>query len=172
MGEALLEVKNLRRSFGGLQAVGGVSFGVPRGTIKAVIGPNGAGKTTLFNLVAGTIPPQGGEVFFRGRPITGRRPHAIARLGIARTFQTTKLFAGMTVLENVMVGRHPRTRAGFIGGMLCLPSTWREKWEIEARARAILEDLGLGRRKPPLRHPAPRGVRPGPGDGAGAAPFG
>jgi branched-chain amino acid transport system ATP-binding protein len=143
VAEALLETRGLHRSFGGLQAVRGVSFAVPRGVIKAVIGPNGAGKTTLFNLIAGAIPPQRGDVLFRGRAITGRRPHTIASLGIARTFQTTKLFPHMTVLENVMVGRHPRTRSGFIAGMLNLPRTWRETRDMERASRAILDELGL-----------------------------
>jgi branched-chain amino acid transport system ATP-binding protein len=143
MDDALLEVRNLHRSFGGLQAVKDVHFQVQRGTIKAVIGPNGAGKTTLFNLIAGALPPQQGTVLFCGRPITGWKPHAIARLGIARTFQTTRLFPHMTVLENVMVGRHARTRCGFVAGMLRLPRAWREEREIQARALAILDDLGL-----------------------------
>jgi branched-chain amino acid transport system ATP-binding protein len=143
MAEMILETRNLCRSFGGLHAVKDVSFSVPRGTIKAVIGPNGAGKTTLFNLIAGTLPPHGGDVLFRGRAITACKPHAIACMGIARTFQTTRLFPRMTVLENVMVGRHCRTRSGFLAGMLSLPHTWREAREIEARARTILDDLGL-----------------------------
>ena len=143
MDDTLLEVRNLHRSFGGLQAVKDVHFQVKRGTIKAVIGPNGAGKTTLFNLIAGTLAPQQGVVLFRGRTITGWKPHAVARLGIARTFQTTRLFPHMTVLENVMVGRHVRTRSGFVAGMLNLPSTWREERAIQAQALAILDDLGL-----------------------------
>jgi branched-chain amino acid transport system ATP-binding protein len=143
MGDTLLETRSLHRFFGGLHAVKDVSFKVPQGAIKAVIGPNGAGKTTLFNLIAGTLAPHQGTVLFRGRPITARKPHAIARLGIARTFQTTKLFPHMTVLENVMVGRHPRTRAGFLAGMLNLPHTWRENRQIEAKAREVLADLGL-----------------------------
>jgi len=145
MGDVLLETKGLHRSFGGVHAVRDVSMQVHRGMIKAVIGPNGAGKTTLFNLIAGTIPPQKGEVSFQGRQITAWKPHAVAGLGIARTFQTTKLFPHMTVLENVMVGRHPRTRSGFLAGMLNLPCTWREDCEIRDKARAILEDLGLAR---------------------------
>ena len=116
MAEALLETRGLNRFFGGLQAVKDVSLKVHRGQIKAVIGPNGAGKTTLFNLIAGTLAPQGGAVLFQGRPITAWKPHAIAALGIARTFQTTRLFSHMTVLENVMVGRHARTRCGFLAG--------------------------------------------------------
>jgi len=143
MDSVLLETKSLHRSFGGVHAIRDVSIQVHRGTIKAVIGPNGAGKTTLFNLIAGTIPPQKGEVSFQGRRITAWKPHAVAGLGIARTFQTTKLFPHMSVLENVMVGRHPRTRSGFLAGMLNLPCTWREDCEIRDKALAILEDLGL-----------------------------
>jgi branched-chain amino acid transport system ATP-binding protein len=143
MDNVLLETKGLHRSFGGVHAVKDVTFHVPSGAIKAVIGPNGAGKTTLFNLIAGTLAPHRGDVVFRGQPITGRKPHAVAALGIARTFQTTKLFPHMTVLENVMMGRHTRTRSGFLAGMLNLPWTWREHRQTEAKARAILDELGL-----------------------------
>jgi branched-chain amino acid transport system ATP-binding protein len=145
MDNVLLETKSLHRSFGGVCAIRDVSIQVRQGTIQAVIGPNGAGKTTLFNLIAGTIPPQKGEVTFQGKRITAWKPHTVAGLGIARTFQTTKLFPHMTVLENVMVGRHPRTRSGFLAGMLNLPCTWREDCEIRDRARVILEDLGLAK---------------------------
>ncbi len=143
MSSALLETKSLHRSFGGVHAVRDISMSVPQGAIKAVIGPNGAGKTTLFNLIAGTIAPHQGDVFFRDRRITAWKPHAVASLGIARTFQTTKLFPHMTVLENVMVGRHPRTRAGFLAGLLSLPWTWREDRETQIKAADILVDLGL-----------------------------
>ena len=143
MSSVLLETKNLHRSFGGVHAVKDVTFHVPSGAIKAVIGPNGAGKTTLFNLIAGTLTPQRGDVVFRGQPITGRKPHAVATLGIARTFPTTKLFPHMTVLENVMMGRHTRTRSGFVAGMLNLPGTWREQRQTETKARGILDELGL-----------------------------
>ena len=143
MSELILETRNLHRFFGGLHAVKDVSFQVRPGAIQAVIGPNGAGKTTLFNLIAGMLAPHGGQVLFRGRPITAWKSHAIAALGLARTFQTTRLFPQMTVLENVMVGRHPRTRCGFLSGMLNLPRTWREDRQIEDKARAILDDLGL-----------------------------
>jgi branched-chain amino acid transport system ATP-binding protein len=144
MADAILETRDLDRSFGGLHAVNAVSFQVRPGVIHALIGPNGAGKTTLFNLIAGTLAPHGGQVLFRGRPITGRKPHAIAALGIARTFQTTRLFPDMTVLENVMVGRHPRTRSGFVSGLLNLPGAWREDRRVQGKAREILDDLGLG----------------------------
>jgi branched-chain amino acid transport system ATP-binding protein len=143
MDNVLLQTRGLRRSFGGVHAVKDVTFDVPAGAIKAVIGPNGAGKTTLFNLIAGSISPHGGEVRFRDKPITGWKPHAVASLGIARTFQTTKLFPHMTVLENLVVGRHSRMRSGFVAGLLNLPGTWKETREAQAKAHAILGDLGL-----------------------------
>jgi branched-chain amino acid transport system ATP-binding protein len=135
---ALLEIEGVSRSFGGLQAVSEVSFAVGQGLIKAVIGPNGAGKTTLFNLISGTIPPTAGRIRFRREEIQDLPTHRIAGLGMARTFQNIKLFPGMTVLENVMVGRHPRSRAGFLAGMFNLPWTWREEREIRAKALELL----------------------------------
>ena len=143
MGNVLLETKGLHRFFGGLHAVNDVSIAVSQGAIKGVIGPNGAGKTTLFNLIDGTIQPHNGEVIFRDKKITSLKPHAVACRGIARTFQTTKLFSHMTVLENVMMGRHCRTRCGFISGMLNLPRTWREDKQTKEKALSILKDLGL-----------------------------
>jgi branched-chain amino acid transport system ATP-binding protein len=111
--------------------------------VKALIGPNGAGKTTLFNLVSGVVPPDAGTVALRGEPIQGRGSHRIAALGLSRTFQQIRLFSQMTALENVMVGAHPRSRAGFVAGMFHLPWTWREEREIERRARAALELVGV-----------------------------
>jgi len=143
MADVLLETKGLHRFFGGLHAVNDVSIDVRQGAIKGVIGPNGAGKTTLFNLIAGTIQPHDGEVIFRDKKITALKPHAVACRGIARTFQTTKLFSHMTVLENVMMGRHCRTRCGFISGMLNLPRTWHEDKHTKEKALSILKDLGL-----------------------------
>ncbi len=143
MSDVLLETKGLHRFFGGLHAVNDVSIAVRQGSIKGVIGPNGAGKTTLFNLIAGTIQPHKGEVFFKDKKITALKPHAVAGRGIARTFQTTKLFSHMTVLENVMVGRHSRTKCGFISGMLNLPSAWREDKHTKEKAMSILSDIGL-----------------------------
>lgn len=144
MADLLLQIESLSRSFGGLKAVNDVSFTVHEGSIKSVIGPNGAGKTTLFNLVSGMLSCDAGTVRQKGRDITGLQPHKIAELGICRTFQTTKLFSRMTVLENVMVGRHPRTKAGFFSGVLNLPWTWKEEREIKERSLTLLDTLGLG----------------------------
>jgi branched-chain amino acid transport system ATP-binding protein len=139
----LLEIRNLFRRFGGLQAVSDVSFSVPQGMIKAVIGPNGAGKTTLFNLISGTLPPSAGAIRFKDRPIQGLPPHRIARLGMARTYQNIKLFPGMTALENVMVGRHCQSRAGFLSGMLSLPWTGKEEKASRAAAMDLLALLDI-----------------------------
>src|SRR5512146_364968 len=140
---ALLEVNNLIKRFGGLQAVKDVSFTVNRGCIKAVIGPNGAGKTTLFNLVSGFLSPDSGLIEYKDRPIHDRTPFEIAKQGLSRTFQHIRLFPQMTALENVMVGRHVRSRAGFIAGMLNLPWTREEEREIRERSRAVMDFLGI-----------------------------
>ena len=139
----LLEVAGLKKRFGGLKAVDDVSFSVTEGKIKSVIGPNGAGKTTLFNLISGVIVPDSGRVTFRNREIGGKRPHQVAARGVARTFQHIQLFPQMSVLENVLVGRHLHTRAGFIAGMLNLPWSRRETAKAEARCLEIMELLGL-----------------------------
>lgn len=133
----------MSRSFGGLKAVNDVSFSVQPGLIKSVIGPNGAGKTTLFNLISGMLAADSGVVRQNGKEITRLQPHRITEMGICRTFQTTKLFSRMTVLENVMVGRHPRTRAGFLSGVFNLPWTWKEEREIRERSLELLDSLGL-----------------------------
>jgi len=140
---ALLEIKNLNRRFGGLHAVNNVSFAVTEGMIKAVIGPNGAGKTTLFNLIAGNLPANSGAINFDGARISGRKPYQIAKRGLSRTYQNIKLFHGMTALENVMVGRHIRSRAGFLAGMFNLPWTWAEEREIRQKAMEYLDLLGV-----------------------------
>ena len=140
---ALLEIKNLNRHFGGLHAVNNVSFTVEQGMIKAVIGPNGAGKTTLFNLIAGNLPANSGTIYFNNMKINGRKPYQIASLGLSRTYQNIKLFHGMTALENVMVGRHTRSKAGFLSGMLNLPWTWPEERQIKAKAMEYLGLLGV-----------------------------
>ncbi len=139
----LLQVHELSKRFGGLQAVGGVSFTVRRGTIKSLIGPNGAGKTTLFNLVFGTLCPDAGQVIFEGRPIQGRRPHQVAAAGMARTFQHIRLFPKMSALDNIAVGRHVHSRAGFLAGMLSLPWTRREQHRVRDKSLEIMRFLGV-----------------------------
>jgi branched-chain amino acid transport system ATP-binding protein len=139
----LLSVREVSKRFGGLQAVGGLSFDVAQGSIKALIGPNGAGKTTLFNLISGFLPPDSGEIVFGGTAVQGLQPFEIAALGMARTFQHIRLFPKMTVLENIMVGRHVHGRAGFLAGMLNLPFTWKEERRIREKSFEILESLGI-----------------------------
>ncbi len=140
---SLLDLSQLHKRFGGLHAVNDISFGVEADSIKAVIGPNGAGKTTLFNLITGTLKATAGQVHFKGENIQGRKPHQIAACGIARTFQNIKLFHDMTALENVMVGRHLRSRAGFLASMLNLPWTLREERQIRDKALELLELLEI-----------------------------
>jgi len=139
----LLDVENIRHRFGGLVALDGVSFQVSQRQIKAVIGPNGAGKTTLFNVISGLLKPETGRITFGGRTLSGMRPHQIARAGVARTFQSPSLFLQMTVLENVMVGRHCRTGWGFAGCCLRIPGQVREERRIRDAAMTQLEYVGL-----------------------------
>lgn len=141
--EKLLVVEGLTKTFGGLAAVKDVSFAVRKGVIKAIIGPNGAGKTTLYDLLTGIYAPDGGSALFEGRPILGLPPHVISSMGIARTFQTVRIFAQMTVQENVMVGLHQRTRSGLLGCSFKLPGARREEdWAAEEAWRC-LELVGL-----------------------------
>ncbi len=140
---ALLEVAGVRRRFGGLQALDRVSFSVVPGQIKAIIGPNGAGKTTLFNIISGIIAPDAGDIRFAGIPIAGLPPSRVAALGVSRTFQTPSLFSHMSVLDNVMVGRHARTRQGFLASALRLPAQRREEHAIRESALRHLTDVGL-----------------------------
>ncbi|MCP4135030.1 MAG: ABC transporter ATP-binding protein [bacterium] len=140
---SFLKINNINKSFGGLHAVNAVSFEVEKNSIQAVIGPNGAGKTTLFNLVSGAIKPDSGSVLFNEKSIYNLAPHKIARHGISRTFQNIKLFSSMSVLENVMVGRHVKTKAGFLSGMFNLPSTWKEERTIREKSMELLKLLGI-----------------------------
>ena len=139
----MLELKNVHKYFGGLHAVNDVSFNVEEGGIKAVIGPNGAGKTTLFNLIAGVLEPSSGSIIFKGKQIQGLKPNRIAGLGMSRTFQNINLFHGMTALENVMLGRHVRTKSGFLSGMFNLPWTWKEEKGIRTISMELLEMLEI-----------------------------
>jgi len=142
----LIEAKEVGKRFGGVQALSGVSFGIGEGEIYGLIGPNGAGKTTLFNLLTGIYAPDAGQFNFRGRDITGLKSHEIAAAGIARTFQNIRLFANLSALENVMIGRHVRTRAGVVGAILRNKRTLAEEAAIERRALELLEYVGIAAR--------------------------
>ena len=142
---SLLEVEGLGIGFGGLRAVDGVSFGVAAGEVVSVIGPNGAGKTTLFNMISGLYRPDQGTVRLEGAAVTGLAPHRLAALGLSRTFQNLQIFPKLTVLENVMSGRHLAERPSFLADLLALPATGRKNRETEAAARALLERVGLAR---------------------------
>jgi len=142
--EVLLRVERIGKRFGGVQAVQDVSFEVRAGQIKSIIGPNGAGKTTLFNLLSGVIEPDTGSIVFREERIERRDCHRIACRGMSRTFQTMLPFTGMTVLENVMIGRHPRSRAGLLAVAFRTPRARREEREIREKARYWLDFIGLG----------------------------
>lgn len=139
----LLEVEELVMAFGGLTALMNINLRVAKGTIMAVIGPNGAGKTTLFNLITGVFPPTEGTIRFNGRTISGQKPHKIAAMGISRTFQTVELFSNMTVLENVMVGKHLRINTSFLACGLGLPNIRRQEKSLEAEAMELLAFIGL-----------------------------
>jgi len=143
---ALLTASAVGKRFGGLTALADVSLTVRRGEIFGLIGPNGAGKTTLFNILTGLYLPDSGECVFAGARLTGMKPHRVVERGIARTFQNIRLFANMTALENVMVGRHARTRAGVLGAVLRNRATRAEEAATETRARALLDYVGIGHR--------------------------
>lgn len=142
----LLAAKSLSKRFGGLSALTAVSLEVGRGEIFGLIGPNGAGKTTLFNVLTGLYLPDAGEIAFDGAPLNGMKPHQVAERGIARTFQNIRLFANMSALENVMVGRHVRTRAGVGGAVLRDATTRAEEAAIEGRSYALLDYVGIAGR--------------------------
>ena len=142
---ALLELNQVTMRFGGLTAVSEVSATVGSQELVGLIGPNGAGKTTFFNLITGLYVPDAGRFELQGQPYEPRAVHEVARAGIARTFQNIRLFGDMTALENVMVGRHLRTRAGIFGAVLRLPACRREEREIAGRAHALLDYVGIAR---------------------------
>ena len=139
----VLEARKVTRRFGGLVAVREVDFTVGQREIRGLIGPNGAGKTTFFNCITGIFEPTSGEIQFEGRRINGLPPDRITRLGIARTFQNLRLFGNMTALENVMVGRHSRTREGVIGAVLRTAGFRREEQESRDRGMELLDFVGL-----------------------------
>jgi len=146
MAEVLLEAKAVAKHFGGVKALRDVSLSICQGEIYGLIGPNGAGKTTFFNCMTGLYVPDGGGFTFDGAPLLADAPHRAAERGIARTFQNIRLFGNMTALENVMVGRHVRTRAGVVGAMLQSAATRAEEAAIRQRAIDLLHYVRIEER--------------------------
>jgi branched-chain amino acid transport system ATP-binding protein len=153
----LLEIKAIGKSFGGLVALNDVSFRVGKGTIGALIGPNGAGKTTLLNIISGIFPPDTGEISFSRTVISSLPAAKIAKAGISRTFQQVELFSDMTVIENVMVGRYPKTKAGFVSSGLRLPGVKKEERHVLNKSLEILNYIGLASRMNELSSSLPLG---------------
>jgi len=154
---ALLEVKGLSIRFDGLIAIEDLSLEVREGEVLSLIGPNGAGKTTAFNAITGYLAPSAGEIVFGGARLHGLKPNRIAELGLVRTFQKTSVFGGRSALENVLIGLHLRSKQTPLAIMLGLPSVAREERELEARARGILEFVGLEARADELSSALPYG---------------
>jgi branched-chain amino acid transport system ATP-binding protein len=143
---ALLTAKGINKRFGGVHALSDVGFTINHGEIYGLIGPNGAGKTSLFNVLTGIYAADGGEFTFDGLPLTGLKPNDVAKRGIARTFQNIRLFANLSALENVMVGRHVRTHANVLGAILRDGKTLAEERAIEKRAHELIEYVGVAKR--------------------------
>ena len=143
---ALLRARGISKRFGGVQALSDVGFTINHGEIYGLIGPNGAGKTSLFNVLTGIYAPDDGEFVFDGLPLLGLKPNQVADRGIARTFQNIRLFANLSALENVMIGRHVRTRAGVFGAIFRDAKTRAEERAIEKRAYEFLEYVGVHKR--------------------------
>jgi branched-chain amino acid transport system ATP-binding protein len=143
MSESLLTAADVRKEFGGLVAVNGVDFEIPKGSIVSLIGPNGAGKTTFFNMLTGVYKPTGGRIIFDGEDVTGKPPHAITARGIGRTFQNIRLFGEMTALENVLVGMHARLKGNIFASILRTPGIRKEEDAARARASELLAYSGL-----------------------------
>ena len=150
MNTPALRVANVSKTFGGLTAISNVSLDIPNGSVTALIGPNGAGKTTLFNLITNLFPSTTGEMHFYGTPLNHLSPRQIAALGLIRTFQAARVFPGMTVTENVLVGGHNQFHRTAVEQMLWLPSARREERDLTAKAEAFLNIAGLSQ----FRHDA------------------
>ncbi|CAB3852755.1 MAG: ABC transporter ATP-binding protein [Achromobacter pulmonis] len=153
----LLQAQGLGKRFGGLQALSDVSFDIEQGEIYGLIGPNGAGKTTLFNVLTGLYIPEDGSCTFNGASMSGKKPHEVAHAGLARTFQNIRLFANLSAIENVMIGRHLRTRAGVLGAVFRTRATRAEEAAIEARAQELLDYVGIGHRANDVARSLPYG---------------
>ena len=145
MGTTILNVKNVSKRFGGLQALSDVHMHIEQGQVYGLIGPNGAGKTTVFNVLTGLYTPDSGSFELGGKPYEPTAVHKVAQAGIARTFQNIRLFAEMTALENVMVGRHIRTHSGVIGAIFKTAGFKAEEAAIRQRAQELLDYVGIGK---------------------------
>ena len=153
----ILQVKNISKNFGGLQAINRLSLQVEKGQIFSVIGPNGAGKTTAINLITGIYSPTSGEMYFEGCRLSQKSPYQVARMGIARTFQNVQMFGNMTVRENVMVGLHTKSRCGFLRCLLHSPLVLKEEKIIREKSEAVLGLLGLDSKAEQLAASLPYG---------------
>ncbi|MCM8734553.1 ABC transporter ATP-binding protein [Azospirillum sp. A1-3] len=143
VGPPILKVEHLSREFGGVLAIGDLSFTIAAGDIHSIIGPNGAGKTTLFNLVTGVYKPSGGRVLFDGADVSGMAPYKLAARGMSRTFQNLQIFFNMTALENVMVGRHLHLNTRLLPALFRFPSLVRKDREAKDRAAQLMTEVGL-----------------------------
>jgi len=144
MSEIILDISGVNKRFGGLRALTDVGIRIERGQIVGLIGPNGAGKTTFFNVITGLYQPDSGSFELAGKPYSPSAPHEVAKAGIARTFQNIRLFGEMSALENVMVGRHVRTRQGVIGAIFRHKAAREEEAAIRRRAQELLDFVGIG----------------------------
>ena len=145
MSQSVLQVSGVSKRFGGLQALSDVGITIMPGQVYGLIGPNGAGKTTFFNVITGLYTPDGGTFELGGAPYQPTAVHEVAKAGIARTFQNIRLFAEMTALENVMVGRHVRSQSGLLGAVFRTPGFKAEEAAIAKRAQELLDYVGIGR---------------------------
>ncbi len=145
MAETVLRVSGISKRFGGLQALSDIAISIERGQVYGLIGPNGAGKTTFFNVITGLYSPDSGTFELAGKPYSPSAVHEVAKAGIARTFQNIRLFAEMTALENVMVGRHIRTHSGLLGAIFRTPGFKAEERAIAQRSHELLEYVGIGK---------------------------
>ncbi|ALU87423.1 ABC-type branched-chain amino acid transport system, ATPase component protein [Herbaspirillum rubrisubalbicans M1] len=144
MSQTLLKIRDVSKRFGGLQALNGVGITIERGQIYGLIGPNGAGKTTFFNVITGLYQPDTGSFELAGQPYSPSAPHEVAKAGIARTFQNIRLFGEMTVLENVMVGCHVRTKQNVFGAVFRHKAARDEEAAIRAKSQQLLDFVGIG----------------------------
>jgi branched-chain amino acid transport system ATP-binding protein len=157
LADIILETRGLTKTFGGLTVLDDLDLAVTEGTITAVIGPNGAGKTTLFNIITGAFPSTRGEVIFQGLSLNGLTAHQRVRRGIARTFQHALLFKDMTVFENIMAGRHTKSRTGFLDSGFSLPHSRREEAQIRLEADRFLNLVELGQQSGQMASDIPVG---------------